>query len=726
MCQKFAFCLLAICISFASRSQFGPSQEVIPTEEEKLASYPGGMQAFYEFVQRELFYPWRARYKSIQGKVFVEFIVTASGYIDPHSVKIIRGLDPSCDREVERVIKSITVKWNPGLDGRANPVDQKLIIPITFILDYPKKMDTPSPPAKRDIPPVKTVIIEKPVKADKPSWTVFKFSTLSQEVGRLMPGDSVDIIGWAPWCYQVKNNTASGYVSWKAVKIIPALDSLNTIIATQSVIEDKKDSITREQTYLQIKPQAHLKLTASKKEVFVGECFTVDLAFNVALDNQVRLRFADLNGQIHSNILPVFLSDSLSLITSNSISIVDKVKMQIGNKEYSSYSFFNVNVCPQKAQNIVLQKMPLYLARIKQDNFDLSGFELFESQPVVIKVKPLPPGLNPTQLIEGRMVGKFTMKETLGSTLIKTGEPVEYRIMIEGPVTVGLIEPPKIKLENGYAHLKDIISYDTIVQGESRGKKTLVYSLTFTQEGPFDLSGKIAFRFFDSKTASINTLRSAYKGVVTKNDHSQSVQTQDLLHKRRNLILVDGSKSMMIEDYEPNRFEMVKAGIANYLSQHTDCHTSLITFGGTARYEYVSSADSCYAASLIRAIDFNLEKEGTAIGDAIWFALNTLSEEAESPKLVVIGDGDNTAGWLTPYKAALYASKKNVQVYTIGVGHDGLVKFGEDAAGKPQMIDNTFYAIDLKKIASLTGGSYYWAKDTNALTAILADILHKP
>ncbi|MFN8888041.1 MAG: vWA domain-containing protein, partial [Cyclobacteriaceae bacterium] len=108
---------------------------------------------------------------------------------------------------------------------------------------------------------------------------------------------------------------------------------------------------------------------------------------------------------------------------------------------------------------------------------------------------------------------------------------------------------------------------------------------------------------------------------------------------------------------------------------------------------------------------------------AIRVALKSMNADPnEKKKIVIIGDGDNTAGLLSPALASELAKKKNVAIYAIGVGSKGLVKFGKDHFGKPRFVDNSFSDEDFKKISLATGGKYYWAKDAVAIAEILQEI----
>ena len=92
--------------------------------------YPGGMSAFYQFVQKKLKYPSQARRMGIEGRVFVQFVVDKKGNIT--EVVAVRGIGAGCDVEAVRVIKS-SPKWKAGKQ-RGKAVKVRMILPITFKL----------------------------------------------------------------------------------------------------------------------------------------------------------------------------------------------------------------------------------------------------------------------------------------------------------------------------------------------------------------------------------------------------------------------------------------------------------------------------------------------------------------------------------------------------------------------------------------------------------------
>ncbi|MFN4947575.1 MAG: energy transducer TonB [Chryseotalea sp.] len=98
---------------------------------EKTAEFPGGITKLYtNYIDRKLKYPKDARREGIKGKVFVEFVINKDGSIDDSTVKVVQGLNESCNNEAIRVIKECP-NWIPATINN-KPVKQKFVIPINF------------------------------------------------------------------------------------------------------------------------------------------------------------------------------------------------------------------------------------------------------------------------------------------------------------------------------------------------------------------------------------------------------------------------------------------------------------------------------------------------------------------------------------------------------------------------------------------------------------------
>ena len=215
------------------------------------------------------------------------------------------------------------------------------------------------------------------------------------------------------------------------------------------------------------------------------------------------------------------------------------------------------------------------------------------------------------------------------------------------------------------------------------------------------------------------TLKS-YKSLNIQKGDIQSVTTE--IYQKDKIIVMDLSQSMMIEDFSPNRLSVVKSGVANFLMEDKSCDIDVVIFGGQAHRLQPDIKSKCYSISQIQNINFDDVERGTAIGDGIFLAIQLVLESKKDKKIVIIGDGDNTAGHVPVNVAIRIAKKHGVKVYSIGVGNSGLVPFGKGSDGSLNYIENTFSDIDLKKIANETGGKYFWAKDSQSISSALKQI----
>ena len=103
---------------------------------EESASFRGGMNAFYEYVGKNLLrygYPREARRLGIEGKVFIQFVVRRDGTIDPKSIELMKGIGGGCDELALSVIRD-SPPWSPGTQ-RGKAVSQRMVIPIFFKLN---------------------------------------------------------------------------------------------------------------------------------------------------------------------------------------------------------------------------------------------------------------------------------------------------------------------------------------------------------------------------------------------------------------------------------------------------------------------------------------------------------------------------------------------------------------------------------------------------------------
>ena len=96
--------------------------------------------------------------------------------------------------------------------------------------------------------------------------------------------------------------------------------------------------------------------------------------------------------------------------------------------------------------------------------------------------------------------------------------------------------------------------------------------------------------------------------------------------------------------------------------------------------------------------------------------------EAKSKVMVLLSDGDNNAGNVDPVFAAQLAEAMDIKIYTIAVGKDGMVPYGTDFFGRPQMIESYLNEETLRNIARITKAEFFRASDDKALENIFTKI----
>lgn len=190
------------------------------------------------------------------------------------------------------------------------------------------------------------------------------------------------------------------------------------------------------------------------------------------------------------------------------------------------------------------------------------------------------------------------------------------------------------------------------------------------------------------------------------------------------LLLLDISESMKLQDFKPDRLEAAKSVAKDFISGRIQDRIGLVVFSGEAFSLSPLTNDYDLLNKFVDDIQYDLiPKSGTAIGLAIGVGVNRMMESsAKSKVMILISDGDNTAGNIDPFTAAKLASSYKIKIYTIGVGRDGPVLIGTDPFGNNQYIENNMDESTLRNIAKIGGGGYYRASNNATLKSIFETI----
>lgn len=188
------------------------------------------------------------------------------------------------------------------------------------------------------------------------------------------------------------------------------------------------------------------------------------------------------------------------------------------------------------------------------------------------------------------------------------------------------------------------------------------------------------------------------------------------------VLALDASRSMgaldfSVEGREVTRMSVIKGVAGTFVDAREGDRIGLVVFGDHAYVLSPLTFDVRAVRGLLDVIEPSIAGDATAIGDAIGLTVKKLRERPEGARvLVLVTDGENTAGMLPPAVAAQLARQEGVRIYTIGVGSKGLVPFFED--GRREMLKMEIDEGLLTEIAETTGGEYFRATDTGALEEI--------
>lgn len=218
---------------------------------------------------------------------------------------------------------------------------------------------------------------------------------------------------------------------------------------------------------------------------------------------------------------------------------------------------------------------------------------------------------------------------------------------------------------------------------------------------------------------------------VTTERHSKS-KGYDIM------LAIDLSGSMEAEDEKirgqwVNRLHALKPVLNAFINKRENDRIGLIAFAGRAYTVAPLTFDHDWLERQTERLQTGLIEDGTAIGDTLAVATSRLQEgakeragEREGAFIVLLTDGENTAGMLEPDEGSKLAKDAGIRVYTIGVGRNGLVRYPiKNKAGQRIGTDRVRMAVDLdslRKIAADTNGTFFNAVDSNTISAAFKQI----
>jgi Ca-activated chloride channel family protein len=197
------------------------------------------------------------------------------------------------------------------------------------------------------------------------------------------------------------------------------------------------------------------------------------------------------------------------------------------------------------------------------------------------------------------------------------------------------------------------------------------------------------------------------------------------------VIALDLSTSMRAADFEPqNRLHVAKEVLKDFVGRRPNDRIGLVVFARDAYVQCPLTLDTDILRDQVDRLRFGVIEDGTAIGNALATAVNRLRDTTtKSRAVVLLTDGDNNAGQVSPLEAAEMARVLGIRVFPILVGKGGVVPYpvGVDLFGKPRY-ERREFPVDpalLREIARATGGAYANATDRETLEHGLQGVLDR-
>ena len=191
------------------------------------------------------------------------------------------------------------------------------------------------------------------------------------------------------------------------------------------------------------------------------------------------------------------------------------------------------------------------------------------------------------------------------------------------------------------------------------------------------------------------------------------------------VLAMDVSTSMLARDLTPDRINASKDIAIEFISQRPSDRMGIVVFAGESFTQCPLTTDRATLINLMKEVQTDIIEDGTAIGNGLATAIARMKDsDAKSRVVILLTDGVNNRGEISPQMAAEIAKTYGARVYTIGVGKEGMAPYpvmtpwGVEVRNMKVEIDEKL----LSEIAESTGGRYFRATDNTKLAEIYSEI----
>ena len=191
------------------------------------------------------------------------------------------------------------------------------------------------------------------------------------------------------------------------------------------------------------------------------------------------------------------------------------------------------------------------------------------------------------------------------------------------------------------------------------------------------------------------------------------------------VMAMDVSTSMLARDFTPDRISASKDIAIEFIAQRPTDRMGIVVFAGESYTQCPLTTDRSALINMMKEVETGLIDDGTAIGNGLATAIARMKDsDAKSRVVILLTDGVNNSGEMSPQMAVEIAKTYGIRVYTIGVGREGMAPYpvmtpwGVEVRNMEVEIDEDL----LKQIADETGGRYFRANDNTKLAEIYNEI----
>lgn len=440
-------------------------------------------------------------------------------------------------------------------------------------------------------------------------------------------------------------------------------------------------------------------LEVNKKEIVQCECFKASLSLLVHTNNYLDLQFYDLSKQIP--LLREKLVPAGAWSFDENIEIIKKERYKKHGVEFDRYKIYETFICPYYPGKLDIPSLEL-----KVLNKTIGGKEenilSFYTYPISIYVKRLGQTIS-NHIYDNDfylMVGKFKVYDHyMENDEIRVGDTIRHKLRLASfRGNAFPIELENISDEFVDIHVNEISQQDSIWLEDLKFSKEFELNIVPKRKGVIELGRYFTWNYYSEIDHEIVQISSRAFFKVSKKS-KRELTNDGVLEIPNKVVALDVSESMLINDYQPNRLN-VGIDLVNLMLKR-DKNIGIVVFAGEAR--------KIDESEIYSNIYYRVSQRGTAIGEAIYKGVQILKSSPSNQKreLIIIGDGDNTAGCLSISMAISMAKMYGIKIISVGIGNAGAVPFGFTENGEVRFVEDTYNDEALKMLADSTGGEFY-------------------